>query len=227
MSVGLAVIAKSPVAGRVKTRLCPPCTPEQAAHLAEAALADTLAAVAATPASRYVCVLDGEPGPWLPEGFEVIPQQGDGLDERLAAAFEAMPEPTFLVGMDTPQITPSLLMRAGDALMRPGTDAVLGHTEDGGYWGIGLRPAAFRRELFEGVPMSQRDTGALQVERLLANGLAVDVGLPVLIDVDTMNDARLVATIAPNTSFAGRMRSLILDHATGVQRFAELTQVPR
>jgi rSAM/selenodomain-associated transferase 1 len=225
VSVGLAVIAKAPVAGRVKTRLCPPCTPEQAAHLAEAALADTLAAVAATPASRYVCVLDGEPGPWLPEGFEVIPQRGDGLDERLASAFEALPEPTFLVGMDTPQITPALLMRAGDALMRPGTDAVLGHTEDGGYWGIGLRPAAFKRELFDGVPMSQTDTGALQVERLLEHGLAVDVGLPTLIDVDTMNDARLVATIAPNTTFAAGVRGLILDDATASQRLAHLTSV--
>lgn len=57
----LAVIAKAPVAGRVKTRLCPPCTPQQAAALAGAALQDTLAAVAATPAHRRVLVLDGEP----------------------------------------------------------------------------------------------------------------------------------------------------------------------
>ena len=47
--VTLAVIAKAPVAGRVKTRLTPPCTPEQAAALAEAALRDTLDAVRATP----------------------------------------------------------------------------------------------------------------------------------------------------------------------------------
>ncbi len=66
MSVTLLVIAKEPRPGRVKTRLTPPFTPGEAAALAEAALVDTLRAVAATPARRRVLVLDGEPGPWLP-----------------------------------------------------------------------------------------------------------------------------------------------------------------
>ena len=69
----LLVIAKEPRPGRVKTRLTPPFTPEEAAALAEAALADTLDAVARTPAERRVLVLDGTPGPWLPAGFEVVP----------------------------------------------------------------------------------------------------------------------------------------------------------
>jgi hypothetical protein len=64
----LLVIAKQPVPGRVKTRLVPPCTHEQAAVLAEAALADTLRTVLATPARRRVLVLDGRPGPWSPVG---------------------------------------------------------------------------------------------------------------------------------------------------------------
>ncbi|MDQ8046752.1 MAG: TIGR04282 family arsenosugar biosynthesis glycosyltransferase [Solirubrobacteraceae bacterium] len=227
MSVCLAVIAKAPVAGRVKTRLCPPCSPEQAAELATAALVDTLRAVAATPATRYVCVLDGAPGDWLPDGFEVIPQRGDGLDERLAAAFEALPEPTFLVGMDTPQVTPRLLMRAGDALLRPGTDAVLGHTEDGGYWGIGLRPGHEPRALFEGVPMSQDDTGAQQLDRLLDRGLAVDVGLPTLVDVDDITDARHVSVIAPHTGFATTMRGMGLADPEPEPWLERLTSVPR
>ncbi len=208
MSVALAVIAKAPVAGRVKTRLCPPCSPQQAAQLAEAALADTLSAVAQTPAARYVCVLDGEPGPWLPDGFEVIPQRGAGLDERLAAAFDALPEPTFLIGMDTPQITPELLMACSDLLEAPGTDALVGMTEDGGYWGIGLRGQRPARPLLEGVPMSQPDTGALQLERLLQHGLAVCTGLPILVDIDDIRSARQVALTAPRLRFSAALREL-------------------
>ena len=67
----LLVMAKAPVAGRVKTRLCPPCTPGEAAGLAEAALADTLDAVLEAGAGRCILALEGEPGPWLPAGFEV------------------------------------------------------------------------------------------------------------------------------------------------------------
>ena len=71
------MIAKAPVPGRVKTRLSPPCTPEQAAALARAALRDTFAAASrARHAGRRVAVLDGEPGPWVPRDFEVIPQRG-------------------------------------------------------------------------------------------------------------------------------------------------------
>ena len=57
-------------------------------------------------------MLDGEPGDWLPEGFEVIAQRGDGLDERLAHAFADVGEPAVLIGMDTPQVTPELLALA-------------------------------------------------------------------------------------------------------------------
>lgn len=203
MTVSLAVIAKAPVPGRVKTRLMPACTPEQAAGLAEAALRDTLETVAATPAARRVCVLDGHPGPWLPDGFDVIPQRGAGLDERLAAAFTDVATPLLLVGMDTPQITPHLLSHAVAALERPGVDAVLGHTDDGGYWCIGLHRSW--ASLFVGVPMSRDDTGALQVNRLQREGLVVDDDLPRLRDIDYIEDARAVAELAPGTHFAARL----------------------
>ena len=197
MTGTLAVIAKAPVPGRVKTRLCPPCTPAQAAALAEAALRDTLAAVATTPAVRRAVVLDGDPGPWLPAGFDVVPQRGDGLDERLTCAFEDLGAPTVIVGMDTPQLTPRLLARALAALER--ADAVLGPALDGGYWAIGLRRPDARA--LRGVPMSAPDTGARQRGRLRELGLAV-AELPTLRDVDAIEDARAVAAIAPWTRFA-------------------------
>jgi glycosyltransferase A (GT-A) superfamily protein (DUF2064 family) len=195
----IALIAKSPVAGRVKTRLCPPCRPEQAAALAAAALGDTLRCVAATRCGRRVLVLDGPPPCDLPRGLEVIAQRAGGLDERLAGAFDDLREPALLLGMDTPQLTPSLLGGALAALAEPGVDAVLGLAPDGGYWSIGLRrsdPAVFL-----GVPMSERVTGERQAERLAALGLTVGA-LPPLRDVDDFADALAVAAVAPHTLFA-------------------------
>jgi rSAM/selenodomain-associated transferase 1 len=196
----IVVIAKSPQPGRVKTRLTPPCSPEQAARLAGAALSDTLAAAARTGATRRVLVLDGEPGPWVPRGFDVVPQRGDGLAERLAAAFEDVAQPAFLVGMDTPQVTTRLLDAGLGALSR--SDAAFGAALDGGYWGIGLRrpdPAAFA-----GVPMSEATTGLAQRVRLAELGLRTAV-LPPLRDVDTIADAHAVAAEAPGSRFAAAL----------------------
>jgi rSAM/selenodomain-associated transferase 1 len=201
--VNLVVIAKAPVAGRVKTRLCPPCTPEEAARLAEAALEDTLAACATTPAARRVLVLDGTPGAWLPAGWEVVPQRGDGLAERLAHAFADVGGPAFLVGMDTPQVDGREL-RAGLAALAD-ADAAFGPAEDGGYWAIGLRepdPA-----VFAGVPMSRIYTGAIQRARLAALGLRT-VDLPALRDVDDIAAAHAVAAAAPGTRFAAELAAI-------------------
>jgi uncharacterized protein len=201
MAPALLVIAKEPVPGRVKTRLTPPCTAEQAAAVARAALEDTLAAVLAVARDvRRVLVLDGEPGPWVPEGFEILPQRGDGLAERLAAAFDDAGGPAFLVGMDTPQVTPALLEAGLDAAA--GGDAAFGAALDGGYWGIGLpRPDA---RVFDGVPMSAGNTGAVQRGRLEILGLRTVV-LPPLRDIDTIQDARAVAREAPDGRFAAAL----------------------
>ena len=205
MRPALLVIAKAPVPGKVKTRLTPPCTPEQAAGLARAALADTLAAVeSAAGGGRRVLVLDGEPGDWIPAGFEVIAQHGDGLAERLANGFADAGAPALLVGMDTPQLTPALL-EAGLAALEAGADAVLGDAEDGGYWAIGLRASDPR--VFAEVPMSVPETGAAQRARLTALGLSV-ADLPPLLDVDTFADARAVAAAAPASRFAAALAEI-------------------
>ncbi|MCF2535819.1 DUF2064 domain-containing protein [Streptomyces sp. FB2] len=194
----LLVIAKEPRPGRVKTRLTPPFTPEQAATLAEAALADTLDAVARTPARRRVLVLDGTPGPWLPPGFDVVPQSTGGLDERLAAAFAACDGPALLIGMDTPQVTPELL-----TVDWADCDAYFGRARDGGFWALGL--AEPDPDRLRGVPMSQPYTGAAQRARLA--GLRVR-DLPALRDVDTAHDAGLVAADAPGGRFAAALTRL-------------------
>jgi uncharacterized protein len=177
------VMAKAPVAGRVKTRLCPPCTPAQAAAIAEAALADTLDAVAACGAGRRIVALDGAPGPWLPAGFDVIPQVDGGLDRRLAAAWSAAGGAGVQIGMDTPQVTPALLDLALASL--DDTAAALGLAVDGGWWAIGLRRPDPR--VFLGIPMSTDATGAAQGARLRSLALSVTM-LPALVDLDTAAD---------------------------------------
>ena len=198
----LVVIAKEPVPGRVKTRLCPPCTPDEAAAIAAGAIADTLASVAATPASRRVVALDGQAGAWLADGFDVVVQRSGGLANRLFGAFEdcfhVSTEPVVLIGMDTPQVTVDHLLRAGMAL-ESGADAVMGMAPDGGYWLIALRhlhPGAFA-----GVPMSADDTGAAQLERLQQCGYRVAL-TEELRDVDDARDAVDVAAQVPGSRFA-------------------------
>jgi glycosyltransferase A (GT-A) superfamily protein (DUF2064 family) len=212
-------MAKEPVPGRVKTRLTPPLRPEQAAAVAAAALADTLAVVAAVTVRpgfadlRPVLVLDGAAGPWLSTAggwptLAVVPQAPGPFDARLAAAFDAAafdaaaPGPALLIGMDTPQLSADLLAAACDALR--GADAVFGPAADGGWWALGLaRPGG---ELLLGVPTSRPDTGARQRARLAAAGLAV-TALPALRDVDTIADAEAVARLAPASRFAAALRT--------------------
>lgn len=203
----LLVMAKEPRPGRVKTRLCPPCSPEQAAELAAAAIADTLEAVAGSGADRRVVALEGRPGPWLPAGFEVI-EQGEGtLGQRLDRAWGEVGGPGLQIGMDTPQVTSPLL---DDALghLSAGAPCVLGGADDGGWWAIGLQRAV--PDLFAPVAMSQDDTGARQRDRCRDLGLEV-TELPVLHDVDEIADARRVAAAAPATRFGRTLAGLGLD----------------
>jgi rSAM/selenodomain-associated transferase 1 len=211
----LVVLAKAPVAGRSKTRLCPPLVPTEAAALAEAALRDTLRAVASVPGVRRVLALEGEAGSWLPPGLELVPQCDGGLADRLAAAFAGVGGPAVLVGMDTPQLTGAQLTHALDVLATPGVDAVLGPAADGGYWTIGLRGADDR--VFDGVPMSSSRTCVAQRARLDALGMRV-VELEELRDVDTIDDAWAVAAEAPRTGFAATLEVVGLRRAADRQQ---------
>ena len=199
MTLQLLVIAKQPWPGRVKTRLCPPCTPEQAAAIASASLADTLQAVTATPAARRTLVISGEYPP--PAGWRLVGQRGGALGERLAHAFADTARPgwsTLLIGMDTPQATPSHLLAVAGSLDR--FDAVLGPAEDGGWWALALRDPTAARVL-SGVRMSTVDTYAQTLRALRGLGLTVAAGAS-LRDVDTAADAHVVAAQAPDGRFA-------------------------
>ena len=205
LPVQVLVLAKQPVPGRVKTRLSPPLTPDGAAAVATAAIEDTLAAVRAVPVARRVLVIDGT---YPAEGFDLQPQSDGPMDLRLGAAFDdaaaASPLPALLVGMDTPQLGAGLLRRAVEALLAH--PCVLGLAPDGGWWALGLqRPDG---DLLRGVATSRGDTGAQQHARLVGAGL-VPLLLPELRDVDTVEDARAVQALAPDSRFATVLAGLL------------------
>lgn len=206
----LIVLAKAPVPGQVKTRLCPPATPEQAADVAAAALLDTLDATA-VPGSRTLVAFTGRLGDAARRDAlrgalaraEVTEQRGDGLGDRIVAAHaEAAARhpgtPTLQIGMDTPQISGGLLAASLDRLSS--ADAVLGPATDGGWWALGLRDPRAATPV-AGVAMSRADTGEQTLHALRGAGLRVAL-LPELTDVDTAQDARAVAAGIPGSRFA-------------------------
>jgi len=209
----LLVVAKAPVPGLAKTRLCPPATPSQAAEIAAAALLDTLDAVCAVPGAAPVVALTGdldaaarpvEIGLALRRAT-VLPQRGWDFGARLAnahadAAAVHAGLPILQIGMDTPQVTPESLAAAATPILDGGHDSVLGPAEDGGWWALGLAQPR-HAQVLAGVPMSRDDTGERTVHALASCGLRPHE-VATLSDVDTMADARAVAARCPHGRFA-------------------------
>lgn len=204
----LLILAKSPRPGEVKTRLIPPCDEAQAAAIASAALEDTLVAAIGSRASRVILVLDGPTGDWCPKGVEVVPQGEGSLACRLEAAWRHACGPAVQVGMDTPQLTPPILDRLMDIAQG---QALLGLATDGGWWVSGMPMA--RPEVFARVPTSQPDTGWLQYEEMRRHGLQPRL-VETRTDVDTWEDALLVAAEVPTTRFARVVREVERMHPT-------------
>src|SRR3954470_9262644 len=160
----LAVMTKAPQPGRVKTRLTPPLTAEEAAALNTCFLRDTaasLAAIAAEGGARGVGVytpLGAETAYQgiLPDEFELLPQRGDGFDERLVCAAQDLLSVGFeslcLIDSDSPTVPPNAFAEAVEILSKPGDRVVLGPSDDGGYYLIGLK--SVHPEVFERIDWS-------------------------------------------------------------------------
>lgn len=205
MSATVLVLAKAPVPGQVKTRLCPPATPGEAARIAAASLLDTLDTIRGrdTVVALVGSLADAERGAEVRAALarcRVVPQRGATFAARLVAAHADAGGngPVVQVGMDTPQLDGALLDEAGRALGN--CDAVLGPARDGGWWALGVHDPRHARVL-AGVPMSTPDTGMLTLRALHAAGLRVTL-LPELSDVDTMAEAERVAAVVPGRRFA-------------------------
>ncbi len=211
MSPSVLVVAKAPEPGRVKTRLGTEIGMDRAADVAAAALLDTLSAAAdAVGTGRCHVSLDGDLDHAVRReelraalaGWTVHPQRGADFGARLADAHARVRGPVVQVGMDTPQLTPDLLLAAADGL--DDHDAVLGPAEDGGWWVLALRDPT-RAAVLGGVAMSTATTGADTRAALVGSGL--DVGTTsTLRDIDDVADADAVAGLAPGSRFAEAWR---------------------
>lgn len=196
----LLIFAKQPVAGRTKTRLCPPLSHAAAAELYACFLHDTLALARHVPASSRVIVYQPEEAASyfaaLAPDFDLLPQQGADLGERMERCFTTVlgagPGAAVLIGSDIPTLPAAYVNRAFALLGEH--DLVLGPSDDGGYYLIGMRRPHPRllREVTMSTPTVLRDTLAIAAELGLRTAL-----LPGWYDVDTPADlTRLRAELA-------------------------------
>lgn len=203
MTPTILVVAKAPVPGLAKTRVAATVGDDRAAELAAAALLDTLEVVGSVGWPVVVAMTgDLDAAARADEIraalalFTVIPQRGDGLGERLAAAHldADAGHGVVQIGMDTPQIAAVDLYVAGEAL--DGHDAAVGPADDGGWWLLALGSPVHAKVL-AGVPMSTSDTCRETVDALIETGATIKMLRP-LDDIDTWDDAVALAADYPH-----------------------------
>lgn len=201
--VALAVMAKVPVAGQVKTRLCPPLTPRAAARLARCFLLDRVEQLGLIPeADRLVAFAppEGEAGlrRLLPAGVRLVPQVGPDLGTRLDRLLTALLAEGYAgaiaLDADSPTLPTDYLRAACRHLRAATADVVLGPAEDGGYYLIGLRAPA--PALFQAMPWSTATVAAETQARARAAGLRLRL-LPAWFDVDRGPDLARLRAAAP------------------------------
>jgi uncharacterized protein len=200
-SCAIGVMAKAPRPGLVKTRLCPPLHPAQAAELSAAFLRDIIAniALAARAAPIRGCIAYAPAGAeaWfaghlvdgtelvLADGSPPMPPDVQGFGRCLLHAAQAMLGSGFgaacLVNSDSPTLPTAVLARAAHDLLAPGDRVVLGPADDGGYYLLGMKqPLA---HLFADIAWSTSEVAAATRARAVKLGLDV-ITLPTWYDVD-------------------------------------------
>lgn len=207
------VVAKAPVPGLAKTRIAASVGDEAAAEIAAAALLDTLATATAV-GWPVVVAMTGDLSKAARadeiraalEPLRVIPQRGDGLDERLANAHADADarHGVVQVGMDTPQLLVADYLDAGRTVELGGV--VIGPAADGGWWLLGLPDPALAQRLI-GVPMSQDDTGS-RTEKALGGDL---IRMRTVADMDTWDDAGQIAADIPISHLARAVSQVAAD----------------
>jgi rSAM/selenodomain-associated transferase 1 len=193
----LILLTKMPEAGKVKSRLSSEIGPEKAAKVYERLLRNTLEQMKATNSEKAIALEGNEAlftkafGEWM-----IWPQEGNDLGDRMALAFERAFQIGYkrvvLIGGDCPEMTTEILEWAFEKLNDH--DLVLGPSQDGGYYLIGLKKTEPR--LFENMQWSHNKVFEQTVQRAAEQNLKVAL-LPTLRDIDHLADLNAFPSFAP------------------------------
>lgn len=212
----LGVFVRVPEPGAAKTRLTPPLSPEGASRLYAAFIRDLLSRVSRLKKVRgTVFYTGGEPDAltdMIPTSYQMIPQEGTSLGDRLAAAFGRLlvgeGRSAVIIGSDSPDIPIQYVKRAFLKLKHK--DVVLGPAADGGYYLVGLRAA--NPAVFEGVEWGERTVLAQTLQRVKSQGFTLSV-LPLWYDVDTPASLQLLRDLMRARRIEGSGRLMATEAA--------------
>ena len=190
----IIVMAKIPQIGMVKTRLRPFLSDEKCIELATCFLKDAISNAARLSEQIIVAYspnrLKNEAEALIPANVFLVEQHGNNLGERMFSAFQYAENlnfsPIIAIGTDSPNLPLSILQSAIKSFENPENDLVLGESNDGGYYLIGLRKA--NREIFEGISWSSEKVFTETIEKAKLLGLQSLTQLPVWYDVDFPDD---------------------------------------
>lgn len=216
MPIAISIMAKAPEPGRVKTRLCPPLRPEQAAQLAEGFLLDTAATACALDEAEVLLVYDGDRTrfPEPVQKLNAFLQRGANLGLRIEHAARialSRGAPAIVMGADIPGLPVDYLRQARTALRDH--DVVLGPSDDGGFYLIGMRSCP--PGLLDGLAWSVPETYAVCFARLEQRGLRVAKVAPYN-DIDTIDDLRAFKTRLASGAICAPATARVLEGLTCV-----------
>jgi uncharacterized protein len=216
MPDALAIFAKAPVVGQVKTRLSPPLSPAQATELYRCFLLDTVERMCTLPDMHvYIAFTPADSEPmfraFLPFPLAYLPQRGDSLGERQRNVFIDLLALGFsrivVIGSDIPTLPLAHVETAFTRLNDLACAAVIGPTRDGGYCLIGARSP--HPALFDNIAWSTPLVMEQTLEQARRHRLQVSL-LPPWFDVDTAEDVQRLATeLGQGNADASRTRMFL------------------
>jgi uncharacterized protein len=210
----LAVMAKAPIAGEVKSRLVPPFTQEQAAELYRALLLDQLEHLSGlTVAELYLVYAPGSAAPLMkqlaPPNFRCLAQRGGDLGERMSAAFIDLWQlghcRVVLIGSDLPALPLTIMETAFDLLAASAGQVILGPSRDGGYYLVGMNQPT--PEMFQNMTWSHDQVLAQTTDKLGELGIQPAL-LPEWFDIDSFEDLKQLKALSEPTARSAVKRTL-------------------